>query len=92
MKIRRRNLKPQLDVGIQGSESDPGPAAHSNPAAPEREQLARTIDVWDLRSSRPLTDEDARQISENLVGFFRVLIEWKAKQAASTIKRDRNAA
>ena len=58
----------------------------------ERERLARTIEVWSPRSSRPLTEGDAREICENVLGFFRVLIEWKARQAASTSGRDRDAA
>lgn len=57
-----------------------------------RERLARTIEVWGPRSSRPLTEEDAREICENVLLFFRVLIEWKAKQAASTSQPDRDAA
>ena len=41
---------------------------------------------------RPLTEEDAREIAENMTGFFRVLLEWKAKKRALGVDRDRNAA
>ena len=36
----------------------------------------RTLEVWQPRTSRVLTHEDARQIIENAVGFFSVLAEW----------------
>ena len=105
---RNRRPQLQLSVRTQGSESDPrrgrvrcglptfvdGYAAREEPLGTnaERERLARTIEVWSPRSSRPLTEEDAREICGNVLGFFRVLIEWKAKQAASTSGRDRDAA
>lgn len=57
-----------------------------------RERWARTIEVWGPRSTRVLTEEDARQIIENMVGFFGVLIEWKAKQHESASTRGRSAA
>jgi hypothetical protein len=40
----------------------------------------RTLDVWRARSQRDLTYEDARQINENVVGFFRILVEWESKE------------
>lgn len=39
----------------------------------------RTLDVWQSRSRRDLNCEDARQITENMIGFFRILSEWEAK-------------
>jgi len=56
------------------------------------ERIARTLEIWSRRSSRPLTKEDAREIAENMTGFFRVLLEWKAKKRAPGVDRDRNAA
>ena len=56
------------------------------------ERLARTLEFWSRRSTRPLTEEDAREIAENMSGFFRVLLEWKAKQRALGVDRDRTAA
>jgi hypothetical protein len=35
-----------------------------------------TREVWQPRIGRNLTDEDARQISENVTGFFAILAEW----------------
>jgi hypothetical protein len=56
------------------------------------ERLARTLELWSRRSARPLTEEDGREIAENMSGFFRVLLEWKAKKRAPGVDRDRNAA
>jgi hypothetical protein len=39
--------------------------------------LDRTLEVWQPRTSRKLTREDARQIVENVNGFFRILLEWE---------------
>jgi hypothetical protein len=36
----------------------------------------RTRQVWQPRLGRALTDEDARQITHNVTGFFAVLAEW----------------
>ena len=38
-----------------------------------------TLRVWQPRTARRLTREDARQIAENTVGFFRIIQEWAAK-------------
>ncbi len=40
--------------------------------------IRRTLNFWQPRYSRELKNEDARQITENAVGFFRVLQEWEA--------------
>ncbi len=44
----------------------------------EDKQLARTLEVWRLRCCTLLTDEEAREIADNTIGFFRVPIEWKS--------------
>jgi hypothetical protein len=38
--------------------------------------IDRTRQVWQSRIGRDLTDEHARQIAENVTGFFSVLAEW----------------
>jgi hypothetical protein len=38
--------------------------------------IDRTHKVWQPRIRRNLTNEDARQISENVTGFFAILAEW----------------
>jgi hypothetical protein len=37
----------------------------------------RTRQLWERRAGRPLTDEEVRQIAENLAGFFSLLIKWE---------------
>jgi hypothetical protein len=48
-------------------------AANDNDAG---RQIARTRQIWQPRIGRDLSDEDARQIAENVIGFFAVLAEW----------------
>lgn len=42
--------------------------------------LDETCAFWQPLSPRPLSREDARQINENLAGFFTVLAEWKRRR------------
>lgn len=39
--------------------------------------LDRTAQLFDQRTGRKLNREDARQIVENVTGFFRLLAEWQ---------------
>ncbi len=39
--------------------------------------IEQTTDFWQPRASRELTCEDARQIVENITGFFDTLLKWK---------------
>jgi hypothetical protein len=39
---------------------------------------------WQPRSSRRLRDCDARQISDNMTGFFRVLLDWEESERKET--------
>lgn len=48
-------------------------AANDNDAS---KQIARTLQVWQPRLGRDLSDEDARQIMHSVTGFFGVLAEW----------------
>jgi len=43
--------------------------------APHEEQ-SQERDFWQSRIERRLTDEDVRQIKENLTGFFKILLQW----------------
>lgn len=45
--------------------------------------LDETIAIWQPRAPRRLTREDARQIIENMTGFFSVLREWDRAERAS---------
>ena len=42
--------------------------------------IDRTRKVWQPRTGRDLTNEDARQIAENVTGFFAILTEWSCAE------------
>ena len=44
--------------------------------------LDHTRKVFQKRTARRLSDEDCREIRENLVGFFALLAEWDQKDRA----------
>ena len=47
------------------------------PSHPANDNLIdRTREIWKPRLGRDLSREDARQITENLTGFFALLAEW----------------
>jgi len=56
--------------------------------------VEETIRFWQPRYSRPLTDEDARQMLENVAGFFATLQRWSATADChrSELEADREAA
>ena len=39
-----------------------------------------TKQFWQARAQKKLSDEDAREIIENITGFFKILNEWKEKE------------
>ena len=55
------------------------------------EATIRTLAVWQPRTSRPLTEEDARQITENVTGFFRVLQKWSRAEKAPSAEGEKTA-
>ena len=59
-----------------------------------RESLInRTVELWQARLGRDLSREDARQITENVTGFFAVLAEWsRAERPVSVNNTYRSAA
>ena len=46
------------------------------PGAANDNLIDRTIALWQPRLGRDLSREDARQIAENVIGFFSILQEW----------------
>ena len=56
------------------------------------DRVRTTLRLWQPRASRALSQEDARVIAENLVGFFRVLVEWDANERSSGSADDNNGA
>jgi hypothetical protein len=72
----RRTPSHPATRGAQSAESD---STHSR-SYPSADLIQHTIRVWEPRLGRPLSEEDARQILENVVGFFRVLHGWDRNQ------------
>ena len=51
----------------------------------KQELIEHTIAVWQPRIGHRLSREDAREITENITGFFTILAEWSRKD-----ERDRS--
>src|SRR5580658_1171389 len=51
-------------------------------------QIARTRQIWQPRIAHDLTDEGARQIMDNVTGFFRVLAEWARVEKMAAAAND----
>ena len=45
----------------------------------KKQFLERTKEFWQARAQKALSDEDAREIIENITGFFKILMEWDEK-------------
>ena len=58
----------------------------------DADQVRTALRLWQPRVSRPLSEEDAREIAENLLGFFRVLAEWDSKERSAISAADNEAA
>ena len=43
---------------------------------PSAELIKKTIDIWQPLSEKKLNHEDAREIIENMTGFFSTLKRW----------------
>jgi hypothetical protein len=54
----------------------------------ERQLIARTKEAWQPRAARSLSDEDAREIAENVTRFFKLLLEWEAREKAGVCEAD----
>ena len=50
-----------------------------------------TIEFWQQRTSRPLTQEDGRQVIENIRGFFVTLERWASEPESVGRARDTEA-
>lgn len=48
--------------------------------------LDETLRVWQPHSKKPLNREDAREIVENISGFFRVLRDWAEEDRRAGVK------
>lgn len=52
--------------------------------AAERDALRNeTRRLWSARTGREVSDDDAREIERNIVGFFQTLLAWERSASAS---------
>ena len=65
---------------------DPGGARQAvNSSSTKMTFAERTLAMWQARAMHALSAEDARQIGEVVLGFFRVLREWAAQHTDSEV-------
>ena len=77
-----RDRRPEARNGNEpavGSSVKPSHAANDN-------LIGRTIALWKPRLQHDLNREDARQIVENVTGFFNVLAEWSRAEMPAPAK------
>ena len=48
----------------------------------KQELTEHTVAVWQPRLRRPLSNEDVREITENITGFFAILAEWSRQEGS----------
>jgi hypothetical protein len=48
------------------------------------ELLGKCAAFWSRRAGRPFSFEDGREITENVTGFFSVLVEWARDEDRET--------
>ncbi len=62
------------------------------PSAVNDNLIDQTRQVWQPRLGHDISREDARQIAENVTGFFSILAEWaRAEQAVPANDSDLHA-
>ena len=76
-----RDRRPEVRSGVKPTVSSSVKLLH---AANDR-LIERTLEVWAPRLGCDLSGEDALQIAENMVGFFKILNEWTIREATSAI-------
>jgi hypothetical protein len=59
------------------------------PSAANDDLINRTVVLWQSRGRRTLSHEDARQIVENITGFFSVLHEWSRAETLAVANDSR---
>jgi len=61
------------------------------PAAPDvnvdKDFIQETIDFWEKKTGKKFTREDARQMIENVSGYFNTLHRWDMREKEKEKKR-----
>ena len=64
--------------GSDAGNAVPPTPAKLPPSRYSRALLDETIALWQPHYARRLSDEDARDIIDNLSEYFRILLKWRA--------------
>jgi hypothetical protein len=80
--------KAHLDCALPTSEAAACGDIAAVPQSKNEDFIDETIAVWQSRTVRRLTREDGREIAENMIGFFRVLLEWDTAERATERSED----
>ena len=56
-----------------------------------KEFMDYTIQVWQPDSKEPLTYQDAEEITDNVVGFYKLLLKWDAEARAKAAQAQEQA-
>lgn len=78
--MRTRGPSPISLVSPEPDGTGNGFVSQKGGADSRRPLLERTLEVWQPRTQRLLSLEDAREIAENMTSFFDILREWEAKE------------
>jgi hypothetical protein len=62
------------------------------PTAANDNLLDRTIALWRHRLGREISREEARQVTENVTGFFTVLLEWSRCETLAAANENKQPA
>lgn len=73
-KIISRGIQNILDEQMKGNTEQKA----EQPS--EKDFIQETIDFWEKRAGMKFTREDARQMIENVTGYFRILNEWDRRE------------
>ena len=73
---------PDDDRATDQSPGSPVQATEEETSASERRAalIQQTLALWQPRTSRKLTEEDAQQMIDNAVGVFRLLLQWRHEE------------
>tara|TARA_R110002073_G_scaffold123819_1_gene267609 strand:+ start:299 stop:580 length:282 start_codon:yes stop_codon:yes gene_type:complete len=62
--------------------------AQPSDALREKDSETKDRTFWQGRSHNELSAEDSRECETNILGFFKVLLEWEAKDRAESEEAD----
>lgn len=46
----------------------------------KQQLIEHTVSIWQPRLRRRLSNEDAREITENITGYFTILAQWSRQE------------